>query len=112
VDADTDVDLLDRLFLGIVGAELGLNVLCALHGVDYRGEVYQERITDGFNDVTVMLSHSLFDDRLCTASSRNMRASSAPIWRLKPTMSVNMIAASRRVSACLALSSGIGGIIR
>src|SRR5215510_9395638 len=40
---------------------------------------------------------------LCTASSRSVRASSAPIWRLKPTMSVNMIAASRRFSDCTVL---------
>jgi hypothetical protein len=39
-----------------------------------------------------------------------MRASSTPIWRLKPTMSVNMIAASRRFSAdaVLLASSSIG----
>jgi hypothetical protein len=30
-----------------------------------------------------------------------MRASSAPIWRLKPTMSVNMMAARRRVSVLM-----------
>src|SRR5262244_3752898 len=42
-----------------------------------------------------------------------MRASSVPIWRLKPTMSVNMIAASLRVSAgrMLAWSSDMGQII-
>src|SRR5437867_5450959 len=36
---------------------------------------------------------------LWISSRRSMRASSAPIWRLKPTMSVNMKAASLRVSA-------------
>ncbi|HJY81105.1 MAG TPA: hypothetical protein VKK81_08485, partial [Candidatus Binatia bacterium] len=42
-----------------------------------------------------------------------MWTSSAPIWRLKPTISVNMIAARRRVSACrvLVLSAGIAAII-
>src|SRR5262245_42660684 len=48
---------------------------------------------------------------LWTSNSRSMRASLAPIWRLKPTMSVNMIAARRRVSNCLSLSFGMRGII-
>ena len=62
VDADTDVNLFVLLLLCVVRTELRLDTLGALHGVDYRGEVHQERITDGFNDVAVMLSHSLFDD--------------------------------------------------
>src|SRR3989454_2475482 len=47
---------------------------------------------------------------LCVSNSRNVRASLLPIWRLKPTISVNMIAARRRVSACrvLVLFSGMG----
>src|SRR5713101_4827021 len=36
---------------------------------------------------------------LWTSNRCSMWASSAPIWRLKPTMSVNMMAASLRVSA-------------
>jgi len=62
VDADAHVDLLGCLFLGVVSTELGMNVLGALHGVDYGGEVHQEGITDGLNDVAVILSHSLLDD--------------------------------------------------
>src|SRR5262245_52560982 len=50
---------------------------------------------------------------LWISSSRSMRASSAPILWLKPTMSVNMIAARRRVSTCLVLAifSGMAVII-
>src|SRR2546428_10756076 len=50
---------------------------------------------------------------LCVSSSRSVRASSAPIWRLKPTMSVNMMAASLRLSVCavLLVSSRIEVII-
>ena len=42
--------------------ELGLNLLGALHGMDDGGKVHQEGITDGFDDVAVMLSHGLLDD--------------------------------------------------
>src|SRR5437870_3522055 len=50
---------------------------------------------------------------LCTSSRRSMRASLAPTWRLKPTMSVNMMAASLRVSAVAVCggSSCIGAIM-
>src|SRR5262245_6044395 len=50
---------------------------------------------------------------LWTSSRRSMRASSAPILWLKPTISVNMMAASLRVSAGAArlLSSDIAAII-
>src|SRR2546425_5082532 len=47
---------------------------------------------------------------LCVSSKRSVWASFAPILRLNPTMSVNMIAASRRFSpdAALLVSSFIG----
>ena len=50
VDADADVNLFASLFLGVVGSELGLNLLRALHGVDDGGKVHQEGITHGLDD--------------------------------------------------------------
>ncbi len=40
-----------------MGTELYLNLLRALHGVDDGGKVYQERITDGFDNRTMMRYH-------------------------------------------------------
>jgi hypothetical protein len=61
VNADADMNLLGIVFLGVMGFELRLNTLGALHGVDDGGEVYQEGIPDGLDDNTVMLSDSLPD---------------------------------------------------
>ena len=62
VNADADVNLLGCLFLGVVSAELGLNLLGALHGMDDGGKVHQEGIADGFDDRAVMRSHRLLDE--------------------------------------------------
>ena len=62
VDADADVDLFRFLFLGVVGAELRLNLLGALHGVDHGREVDQEGIAHGFDDRAMMLSDGLLDE--------------------------------------------------
>ena len=45
-----------------MGAELGLNLLGALHGVNDGGKIYQEGITDGFDDRAVMRSHRLLNE--------------------------------------------------
>jgi len=67
--------------------------------VDYGGELDQKAIAGGFNDVPVMPTHRVLDHLIMRLQERrNMRASSAPICRLKPTMSVNIMAASLRVS--------------
>ena len=60
--------------------------------------------------VPVMRSHRLLDDLVMDVQQPQRAGFIAPIWRLKPTMSVNMIAASRRFSVCTALlvSSFIG----
>jgi len=62
VNADAHVNLFGLLFLGIVGLELGLNVLRTLHGVDDGGKLKQEAVTGSLNDVAVMCSYSLLDD--------------------------------------------------
>src|SRR5262245_35047530 len=50
------------LLVGIVGPALRLDRLSALHGIDYRGEVYQEGIAHGLDDMPVMFADSLPDD--------------------------------------------------
>ena len=62
VDTDADVNLFVRFFLCVVGAQLILNLLGALHSMNDRGKVYQEGITDSFDDRAVILGHSLLDD--------------------------------------------------
>src|SRR5262245_26295405 len=61
MDTNADVNLLAYLFLGVVSAELGMNALGTLHGMDHRREVHQEGIADGFDDMAVMLSDGLLD---------------------------------------------------
>ena len=56
MDADADVNLLGFLLLGVVRPELGLNLLGALHGMDDGGKVHQEGITNGFDDMAVMIA--------------------------------------------------------
>jgi hypothetical protein len=76
-----------------------------------RGELHQEPIPGGLNEVPLMLSDHLLDNLvMCVQPPQHARFIAAPIWRLKPTMSVNMMAANFRVSACLVptLSSGMG----
>ena len=65
------------------------------------------------NDLPVMLSHRLVDDLVMHVQQPQHARFVSTHQRLKPTMSVNMMAASLRVSAgrVLALSSGIGTII-
>src|SRR5262249_9129300 len=59
MNPDADVNLLGFLLLGIVGTEVGLNVLRTLHGVHDGGKVDQEAIAHGFDDLAVV-----FCDRL------------------------------------------------
>ena len=109
MNADADVNLLGLVLLGVVGAELGLNRLRALHGMDDGGEFDQEGVAHRFDDLALMRQlTACWMSWLWMASSCSVRASSAPIWRLKPTMSVNMIAASRR---CLSWHCAAGVII-
>jgi hypothetical protein len=61
VDANADMNLLGFVLLGVVGTELGLNLLGTLDSVDDGREVYQKRITNGLDDVAVMLSDGLAD---------------------------------------------------
>jgi len=49
-----------------------------MHGVDYRGEVHQEGITDGLDDVAVMRGHGLLDDLVMHISSCSVWASLLP----------------------------------
>ena len=62
VNADADMNLLGFVFLGVVRPQLRLNLLGALHGMDHRGKVHQEGITDGFDDVAVMCAHRLLNE--------------------------------------------------
>ena len=62
MDANTDMDLLGCFLLGVVGVELGLNLLGTLHGVDHRREVYQKSITDRLDDRTMVFSDSFADN--------------------------------------------------
>jgi hypothetical protein len=62
VDADAHMDLLGFFLLSIVGAELSLDLLRALHGVDDGGKVHQKGITDSFDDHTTMRSHGLLNN--------------------------------------------------
>ena len=41
INADADVNLLDRLFVSVVGAELGVHLLGTLHGVYYGRKIDQ-----------------------------------------------------------------------
>src|SRR5438445_6739988 len=62
MNANTDVDLLGTVLFCVVSTELGLNMLCALHGVDHGGKLYQEAIPRRLNDLATMFSHGLLDD--------------------------------------------------
>ncbi len=75
-----------------------LNLLGALHGVNHGGEIDQKGVANGFDDVAVMCSRGLLQELIMDLQQAQGLASLAPIWRLKPTMSVNMIAANLRVS--------------
>jgi hypothetical protein len=61
MDTDADVDLLGCLFLGVVGLELGVNLLGTLYGVDDGGKVYQKGIPDRFDDRAMMRRHGLLN---------------------------------------------------
>jgi hypothetical protein len=98
MNADADVDLLGLFLLSVVHFELGLDLLRTLHSIHDRGEVHQERIADGFNDRAVVDSGGLLDDLIMQREQAQGAAFIFPIWRLKPTMSLNMMAARRRVS--------------
>jgi hypothetical protein len=45
-----------------MGAELVLNTLSALHGIDYRGKVHEEGIAHQLDDVAVMFRNGVLDD--------------------------------------------------
>jgi len=62
MDPDADVNLLSRLFVCIVGAELGVNLLGALHSVDHGGRVHQKGIANRLDDRAVMLGNCLLND--------------------------------------------------
>jgi hypothetical protein len=62
VNADADMDLFSWLFLCVVTAQLRLNLLGTLHGMDDRGEVHQEGIADGLDDGAVMDTYCLLDE--------------------------------------------------
>ena len=61
MNADADVNLLGWFLVYVVSAELGVNLLGTLHGMDDGREVYEEGIPDRFDDGTMMLAHSLLD---------------------------------------------------
>ena len=61
MDANADVNLLGCFLLGVVAAELSLDLLSALYGVDDGGKVHQKGITHGFDHRAMMGSHSLLN---------------------------------------------------
>ena len=62
MNTNADVNLLGFLLLGVVRPQLALNRLRTLHSVDDGGEVHEKRITDSFDDMTVMNTHCLLDN--------------------------------------------------
>jgi hypothetical protein len=54
VNAAADVNLLRWFFLDIVDTKLGLNLLCALDGMDHGGKVHQKGIPNRLDDGTLM----------------------------------------------------------
>ena len=62
MNADTDVNLFALLVRGVVCSQLGMNRLGALHGMDDRGELDQEGITNSFDNMAMMVTHSLLDE--------------------------------------------------
>jgi hypothetical protein len=116
MDADADMDLFVFGSLSVMGFELSLNLLCALHGVHDRREVHEKGIAHNLDDGAMMLTYRLLDEAIMDVQQPQHTGFVIAhlAARLKPTMSVNMIAASRRVSAGLvpALSSGMAAIIR
>ena len=64
MNTDADVNLLGFLLFSVVGLELTLNLLGTLDGMNNRGEIHQERITDSFDDLTVMFRHRVLDDAI------------------------------------------------
>ena len=62
MNADADVNLFGGLFLGVVGPQLRLNLLGALHGVNDGGKVHQEGVAHGFDDRAMMFSNGLLNN--------------------------------------------------
>lgn len=62
MDTDAHVDLLGFVFVGVVDAELLLNLLRTLHGVDHGRKIHQERIPNRFDDVPMMHAHGLLNE--------------------------------------------------
>src|SRR5215475_10464488 len=62
MDTDADMNLVSFFLLGVVSAELGLDLLRALYSMNDRGEVHQKGIPDRFDDRTMMGSHGLLND--------------------------------------------------
>ena len=79
VNADADVNLLSWLFLSVVGTQLCLNLLGALHGMDDRGKVYQKGIAHRFDDRAVMLSDRLLNDAIMDVQQPQHAGFVAPI---------------------------------
>jgi hypothetical protein len=61
MDANADLDLFGSIFRGVVGLELPLDVLGALHGMHDGGEVDEKGVTNRFDDLAVMCSDGLVD---------------------------------------------------
>src|SRR5262245_4851246 len=62
MNANADVNLFGLVLFGIVGTELRLYMLGALHGIHNRREVHQEAITHGLDDLAVMIGDRLVDN--------------------------------------------------
>ena len=58
--ANADVNLFGRFLRGVMSEELSLDGLGALYGMDDRGEIDQEGVAEGFDDMAMMSSDSLF----------------------------------------------------
>ena len=62
MNADTDVNLFGLLLLGVVRSQLGVNRLRALHGMNDGGKLDEKGVTNGFNDMAMIHTHSLLDE--------------------------------------------------
>ena len=80
MNTNADMNLFVLFFLSIVGVELTLNLLGALHGVHHRGKVHQEGIPDSFDDVSVVSSNRFACD--IRTAERN-RPGDTPVASLK-----------------------------
>jgi len=56
------MDLLRVGLFCVAGAEPSLNLLGTLHDMDYGGEVHEEGIADGLDDMAVVVGHRPLDE--------------------------------------------------